>query len=185
MLVVLSTIYYAPLFGLLLWAAMADIRARRVPNWISFGLAVSGIMLSLLPWGHIKASQALLGLSIGFALPLALYLLGALGAGDVKLVAGVGAWIGPVPVLVAFACAALVGMVLAIAKSVQQGRVREVLRDSVLLGASVAAGSGGAIARPNLGTGVASRQRTLPFALAIASATIAVVVGTRVLQGGR
>lgn len=168
--------YYAPLIGLLVWAAMVDIRARRVPNWISFGLAFSGIMLSLLPWGHISATRATLGLTIGFALPFALYLMGAIGAGDVKLVAGVGAWIGPVPVLIAFACAALVGMVLAIGKSIQQGRLREVLRDSVLLGANVAGGSVGAMARPTLMTNTSSPQRTLPFAVAIASATIAVVV---------
>jgi len=174
---VLSVLYYAPLIGLLLWAAMVDIRARRVPNWISFGLAFSGVMLSLLPWGHISITQSLFGLMTGFALPFALYLLGAVGAGDVKLVAGVGAWLGPVPVLIAFACAALVGMVLAIAMSVQQGRVREVLRESLLLGASVAGGSVGAMARPTLATNTSSRQRTLPFAVAIASATIAVVVG--------
>ena len=174
-----SVIYYAPLIGLLLWAAMVDVRVRRVPNWISFGLVFSGLMLSLLPWGHISAVQAVLGLSIGFALPFALYLIGAIGAGDVKLVAGVGAWIGPVPVLIAFACAALIGMVLAIGKSIQQGRVREVLRNSLLLGASVASGSVGAIARPTLSTNTSCRQRTLPFAVAIASATIAVVVCMR------
>ncbi|MBC8105000.1 MAG: prepilin peptidase [Anaerolineae bacterium] len=175
-----SVIYYAPLIGLLLWAAMVDMRARRVPNWISFGLAFSGIMLSLLPWGHITVSQAALGLLVGFALPFALYLMGAVGAGDVKLVAGVGAWIGPLPVLFAFACAAVVGMFLAIGMSIQQGRVREVLRNSLLLGASVAGGSVGAMARPVPVTGASSRQRTLPFAVAIASATIVVVVSLRV-----
>ena len=110
-------IEHAPLIAMLLWAAVADIRARRVPNWISMGLAISGLILSCSSWGHISPSQALLGLCAGFVVALLLHLLGGIGAGDVKLLAGVGAWIGPVMVLIAFAGAAIIGMFIAIAMS--------------------------------------------------------------------
>ena len=45
-----SVLYYVPLIALLLWAATVDIRVRRVPNWISFGLALSGIILGVCLW---------------------------------------------------------------------------------------------------------------------------------------
>ncbi|CAN5381142.1 hypothetical protein BH09PLA1_BH09PLA1_30570 [soil metagenome] len=189
-------IYYAPLIALLVWAAMVDYRSRRVPNWISFGLVLGGIGLSLLPWGIISAKQAAFGFAVGFVLPVALYSVGAIGAGDVKLVAGVGAWIGPVPVLLTFAGAALIGMVFAIVKSAQQGRLRDVLRDSMLLSTNVARCSLADIARvdvaredvdraevmqPTINRAPAAasnrlRERTLPFAVAIAASTIAVVL---------
>ena len=144
----LRMIDYAPLIALLLWAAAADLRVRRVPNWISFGLAISGVLLSFSSWGHLTPSQALVGLAVGFAIGLVLHALGAIGAGDVKLLAGIGAWVGPLAVALSFAGAAVIGMILAFAMSVRQGRLRDVLRGGVLLGVSITGGGYGMPTKP-------------------------------------
>ena len=57
---------------------------------------------------------ALAGTALGLALLLPLYAIGGMGAGDVKLLAGVGAWVGPVVTFWAFATSAVVGGVMAL-----------------------------------------------------------------------
>ena len=173
----LTLIDYAPLIVLLLIAAAEDVRARRVPNWISLGLVISGLLLSCSSWGHISVSQAVLGLALGFAIGLSLHVFGAIGAGDVKLLAGVGAWIGVLEVLAAFAGAAVIGMLIALVMSIRQGRLKELMRASVMLGASISGGTHGFVARPARSMPrELARQRTVPFAVAIACSAIAVVV---------
>ena len=63
------------------------------------------------------------GAALGLALLLPLYAIGGMGAGDVKLLAGVGAWIGPVLIWGAFVCSALVGGVMALAMVVWSGEL--------------------------------------------------------------
>ena len=173
----MALIDYAPLIALLFVAAAEDIRARRVPNWISLGLLISGLGLSCTSWGHITVSQALGGLAVGFGIALVLHLLGAIGAGDVKLLAGVGVWVGPIAVLLSFAGAAIVGMFLAIAISIRNGRLKDVVRGGVLLGASITGGTHGFGTRPALSADrEIARRRSLPFAVAIAIATVSVLV---------
>jgi prepilin peptidase CpaA len=182
----LALIDYAPLIVLLLIAAAEDVRARRVPNWISLGLVLSGVVLSCTSWGQLTLTQALLGLTLGLAIGMVLHLLGAIGAGDAKLLAGVGVWIGPVPVIVVFAGAAIIGMCIAIVMSVRQGRLKEVIRGGVMLGARIGGGTQGMLASPSqhVPTDLA-RQRTVPFAVAIAISTIGVIVGAQIVLAGR
>ena len=54
-------------------------------------------------------------MAVGLALLLPLYAIGGMGAGDVKLLAGVGAWMGATHTLYAFCVTAIVGAVLAVA----------------------------------------------------------------------
>lgn len=102
--------------GMLAYASVSDLRTRRIPNWLVLLLAVSGLLFStvvdpLLPgmWNGLR------GLGLGLALWLPLYLLGWLGAGDVKLFAAAGAWLGPAGALEGTVFAGLAGGVLAIA----------------------------------------------------------------------
>jgi prepilin peptidase CpaA len=90
---------------LLLIAAYNDYRSRRIPNALVFPGAILGLALNfLLPEGNGFAStlpgaagidRALLGMGIGLAIFLPFYLVRAMGAGDVKLMAMVGAFLGP------------------------------------------------------------------------------------------
>ena len=98
-----------PLFGLLLVISLQDIRSHRIPNKLVLIGVLLGITLNgLLPqgWGFNSVIPgglgwlvALQGLGVGLAVLLPLYWLRAMGAGDVKLMSMVGAFVGPEDVL--------------------------------------------------------------------------------------
>src|SRR5262245_49126208 len=119
---------YAPLLVLTAFAAVTDVRRRRIPNWLTLVVIVSGIAQSFTAFAVSTASQSLLGFAAGFGVTFVLYALGARGAGDVKLTAGIGAWIGPVPILIVLAAAALVSMVLALIQSAMHGKLVQLFR---------------------------------------------------------
>jgi prepilin peptidase CpaA len=81
----------------------------------------------------ITPTQSLLGLLLGFAIPLVLFIMGALGGGDVKLLAAVGAWLGPVLVFKVILAAAVVGLVIVLVQATTQGRLRTLFRNSTVL----------------------------------------------------
>src|SRR5688572_21269110 len=129
---------YAPMIALLVWAAVVDLRVRRIPNWLTFSLVLSGIAHSLVPAAAgaaatVTPAQAGLGLLVGFGLPFVLFALGALGGGDVKLLAGIGAWLGPIGSLKVFAFAAIVGLVIVLSQSLWQRRTKTLFRNSAVL----------------------------------------------------
>ncbi len=103
------------LSGILVLAAVIDGRQLRVPNWLTFPLVLSGWLYHLASSGPEGLVASLLGTAAGLALLLPAYAIGGMGAGDVKLLAGVGAWVHAVHTLGAFAISAIVGGVLAVA----------------------------------------------------------------------
>lgn len=101
----------------LLVAAVIDGRQLKVPNWITYPMIVTGWIYStaMSPYaGWDGLSYSLLGTAVGLALLLPAYAIGGMGAGDVKLLAGVGAWMWPSVTFFAFAVSAVVGGVIAI-----------------------------------------------------------------------
>ena len=87
-----------------------DVTSRRIPNWLTLALVSTGSRRASRRWRSPRP-QSFIGLLVGSRLPLVLYALGGLAAGDVKLLAGVGAWVGPWPLVMIVAAAALVGLV--------------------------------------------------------------------------
>jgi prepilin peptidase CpaA len=97
-------------------AAVIDGLKLKVPNWITFPMIVSGWIYSatLSPYaGWEGLWLSLIGTAVGLALLLPAYAVGGMGAGDVKLLAGVGAWMWGTTTLYAFAVSALVGGIIA------------------------------------------------------------------------
>jgi prepilin peptidase CpaA len=92
-----------------------DIRTRRVPNWLTFGSAILAWAVWLSAHGVRGAGWSAAGWLAGCAVFLPFFVLRGMGAGDVKLLAALGAWIGPVTVLWAAAYGAMAGGVLALA----------------------------------------------------------------------
>jgi len=127
-----------PVLGLLVLAAAIDWRSRRIPNWLTFTLVLSGVAQSWMPQALCSPGNSILGLLSGFVLTFALYALGALGGGDVKLLAGIGAWFGPQAAVAVFAVEAIVGMVMAITQAAYQGKTGLLLKNSALVAVNLA-----------------------------------------------
>ena len=74
--------------------AAIDLRSYRIPNWLTFGGAAVGLALAAATGSLAVAQAALLGLAIGLLALLPARAVGAVGMGDVKLLAAVGALVG-------------------------------------------------------------------------------------------
>jgi Flp pilus assembly protein protease CpaA len=77
-----------------LTAAVTDIRRFRVHNVLTLPLLLSGMIFHATTGGLAGVSGSLLGALFGFGALFVVYIMGGMGAGDVKLMAGVGAWLG-------------------------------------------------------------------------------------------
>ncbi len=100
---------------MLLWiAAAADLRGRRIPNWLTLGGAVVGVMLQLAFAGIDGLTTATAGFIVGTLILMPGFLLRATGPADVKLLAAAGTVLGPYHVLIAGFSSILVGAVIAI-----------------------------------------------------------------------
>lgn len=121
---------FVVLASALVTATGIDIRTRRIPNWLTAALTASGVALAALGISGISVPFALVGLAVGAVLMLPGHFLGATGAGDVKLMAAVGAVVGPNLVLSAFLFTAVTGGVLAIGVALRRGRLAATLADT-------------------------------------------------------
>src|SRR5262245_13665109 len=77
----------------LIVAAVIDGFELKVPNWITFPFILSGWGYSCYAYGLEGLLWSLAGTALGMGILLAFYMIGGMGAGDVKLMGGVGAWI--------------------------------------------------------------------------------------------
>jgi prepilin peptidase CpaA len=115
----------AVLLTLLIAAAVFDVRYRRIPNWLTVSGVLAGVALNTaigLP--EAGTAFALEGLALGFGVYFLLYLLHAMGAGDVKLMAAVGALTGPANWLGIFIVSAIVGGVMGLLMVIVRGRLK-------------------------------------------------------------
>jgi len=95
-------------------AAVIDGWKLKVPNWLTFPMVLAGWGYGLYVGGWGGLGHSVLGTLAGLGLLLPLYAIGGMGAGDVKLLAGVGAWVGASVTLYAFCVSAAVGGVIAL-----------------------------------------------------------------------
>lgn len=126
----LPPLVYLPLVLLLCAVTVIDIRTRRIPNLIS----LNGIALGFICWtwlaGWHGVAHASLGMLVGFVLFFPFYLARGMGAGDVKLMAAVGSFLGPSHAFYASLVVAVVGGFIAALAALRQGRLGEALRGS-------------------------------------------------------
>ena len=103
---------------ILIVAAYIDGKELRVPNWLTFPMVITGLIYSTLVggWGDFDGGfvGGLMGMLVGLVCLLPLYAVGGMGAGDVKLMAGVGAWLGIKTTFYAFCVSTFVGAAMAI-----------------------------------------------------------------------
>ena len=105
-------------------SAIVDLRSRRVPNAITAGTAAAGIGLAALHGTGVSVNAALAGLVVGLCLMMPGHLVGATGAGDVKLFAAFGTLLGPAGIGMAFLYTAIAGGLMAVLVAVMRQRLR-------------------------------------------------------------
>jgi prepilin peptidase CpaA len=103
------------LSGILIVAAIIDGWLLKVPNWLTFPLVLAGWLAAAWCGGFSGLAMSIAGTLVGLGLLLPAYAIGGMGAGDVKLMAGIGAWIGATATFYAFCVSSIVGGVIAVA----------------------------------------------------------------------
>jgi prepilin peptidase CpaA len=98
----------------LITATVTDIRNQRIYNWLTFPLILSGFATHTVFGGFEGLKFAASGFALGFVAMAIPYFMGVMGAGDVKLMAGVGAWLGLDITLTAFLCTCIAGGIYAL-----------------------------------------------------------------------
>jgi prepilin peptidase CpaA len=95
-------------------SAVVDLYAHRVPNLLTLAVASLGVTLAVFHATPVSVGGAFGGLAVGLALMLPGHVIGATGAGDVKLFAALGTLLGPARIGIAFLYMALAGAILAV-----------------------------------------------------------------------
>jgi prepilin peptidase CpaA len=93
-------------------ATFTDLRNRRIPNWLVLPFLVLGIAASGWLQGWHGIGQSFAGLGLGLLIYGFLFWMGGMGAGDVKLCAAIGAWIGPNQLFIALVVTAMAGGIM-------------------------------------------------------------------------
>ena len=166
---------------LVLTALVFDLRERRIPNTLVLLALGAGLLVNLIGpqvWERgaglltsypsaLGAKGALLGALTGLAVFLPFYLLRAMGAGDVKLMAGIGSFVGPATAVNLALFILVTGGVLAIVRMVWVGKTQLVLFNVVTaLGQCIP----GSVARFDPATQSADR---MPYGVAMAGGLLA------------
>ena len=156
--------------ALLLIACATDIRTRRIPNPLVIVIGAGGFVHSIAtrPLGPAIWHSAG-GLTLGLAIWILFWVGGMLGAGDVKLFASAGAWLGPPATWRAALVAALVGGVLALAVVIRRRQLGMATQRLALVLSSRSL----AVLRPTESADLAHRRQHLPYGVALAAGAIA------------
>lgn len=158
----MTTLVYS---GLLITAAVSclwDVRWRRIPNALTFGSAALACVVYAAGEGVAGAGFSAAGWLTGLVLFLPWFLAGGMGAGDVKLLAAFGAWLGPWQTLRACLFAMLAGGALALFVVVRQRRLGHAVRSAVHL--AVGPGFVNASLEPDSG-----QRASIAYALPVAA----------------
>ena len=156
---------------LLVVGCVTDLRSRKIPNELVLAILVTGWLFALAvsPDSLRALGMSLAGTAVGFGIWILFYLVGVIGAGDVKFFAAAGAWLGPGATWRAALVAAVAGGVLAIVMLIMERRLGAVLRRF-----AIAASSRTLVAVPEQTVMPGDKHRHLPYGVALAIGALAV-----------
>jgi len=118
---IVSIILLVPLAGII---GYYDVRYRRIPNAFVLATLTGGLAINAIFGGLNGIAASFTGCFVGFALMFLLHIFGAMGAGDVKLFAAIGAVTGSALVIPTFIVVIITGGVLALVSVVRMGAVK-------------------------------------------------------------
>jgi prepilin peptidase CpaA len=161
-------------------AAIIDGWKLKVPNWLTFPMIISGWVYSGVCFGWAGLGWSLTGTAVGLCLLLPAYPIGGMGAGDVKLLAGVGAWVGGTATFFAFCVSAIVGGIIALGMIAVRRKWLHHLRQFAAIATEIMV-----IRDPSELSSLAADRKTsmtlLPYGIPIAIGSIAYFAWTRML----
>lgn len=165
------------LMAMLLIAAVIDIRIGRIPNWLVLIGTIYALTYNAFYPIYPRDMGLLIalgGLTVGFGALLPGYLLRVLGAGDVKLMAMVGAFLGIWGAVEAVLASLIAGGLLALALAAYSGRLVHMSRNvAIVLSGTLlklSTGRGGLALQSGTSAG------RMPYGVAIAAGTIGYLV---------
>ncbi len=168
------------ILALVLIPAMAsDVHAHRIPNLLSFGGWLAGIGLHAWLAGIPGIADSLTGLGLLLLITFPFFALGWMGAGDVKLIAAVGAIVGADAALWSLGGIVITGFIVALLAAAWRGSGAGALLRNIadLVGASI-------VARRPLAVDVTRRETiVLPYGVAIGFGACASLVLAAILRG--
>lgn len=145
-----------------------DLATGRIPNALTYPACVFALVLAVSTGGWSGLGGAAAGFAIGFLPFFALYLLGGMGGGDVKLMATVGAFTGAALAVDVLLASVLIGALIAVLLAIWEGQAVAAAR---FLGATV-----GRVFVPHLPRERVAVRRNVPFGVAIALGTFATLL---------
>jgi prepilin peptidase CpaA len=145
-------------------ATFTDVHSRRIPNWLVLPFLLMGITVSAWLHGWHGVLQSVEGAGLGLLIYGILFWMGGMGAGDVKLCAAIGAWIGPFQLFIALVMTGLVGGVMALAWALCGGFLKELFEHTSDVVFSAKKRSEAVLSNP--------LRRKMPYAPAIAIGTL-------------
>lgn len=116
------------LTGVLIIASITDLRSNRISNRLTYFTMIFGLVFYSLTSGLSGLLHSMGGLLLGLSLLILFYLVGGMGAGDVKLMAAVGSLLGPQGVFAAFLGTALIGGIYALLILTAKGYLMDTLK---------------------------------------------------------
>jgi len=145
--------------------AVTDVRSARIPNKLTYAALLVALSLRSTLLGLSGLKSGAIGMLVAGGLFLVLFALGAMGGGDMKLMAAVGAWVGSTQVTTLILAAAIAGGVLAMGRIIFRNIVGETIRNTIRL--IYYRLTSGLQPHPDLNVQSSSSQR-VPFGVAIA-----------------
>jgi prepilin peptidase CpaA len=118
------TAQHSVVVALVALACITDVRTRRIPNWLTFGATILALLFHGATAGTSGLATSVGGWMLGAALFFPVFALRGMGAGDVKLLAAVGAWLGPLPVAWVALVTTIAGGAVALVVSLMHGYLR-------------------------------------------------------------
>lgn len=149
--------------------AITDVRSARLPNRLTYSALIVALVLRTAMMGWTGMKSGAIGIGIAGGLFCVLYAIGAMGGGDMKMMAAVGAWVGSAHILTVLIAIALAGGVLALVSMIFNKNLIETVRNTVRL--VLYRFTSGLQPHPDMNV-QAPGSRRVPFGVAIAMGTL-------------
>jgi prepilin peptidase CpaA len=172
----------ALLLALVIGSAAYDIPYRRIPNSFTIVGVLLGLAMNTFLYGWQGLQNSLTGLAVGFGAYFILYSMRAMGAGDVKLMAAIGALVGWQDWFGIFIATAIVGGFASMALMAMRGRVKKTLWNVGFVLTEMKSGRAAYLSNEELDVR-SSKAIGLPHAAVIAAGTM-VFLGLSIHFGG-